>query len=254
MLQIPQLLDTPEFLTKEITFKWEDKSVDYFTYKVENEKLIDTLWKLNHKSTLGLVAACGEWVFWRFSKIYEKTSVAINAMEPLWLGLIDKHYIKNWKFTSPPEDTIYKNILWIIFNSHLFIRDNYIKGDYQIQFRVMNMIMLARHVTPNNIMFDDWLSDCLKRSIELFPAQYDRGKTLGKTVNGYDSSNEPPIPREFYFEPDFDYEAADIDKLMEKFMNEVDHSNETFFKSAKDMLAEGFQGTPYKYEPKGESI
>lgn len=200
---------------------------------------------------MGLATACSEWVFWRISKEHDMIGRVFNAIEPLWLGQIDKHYVLNWKYAAPKRDTIYANIVWIIFNSHLFIRDNYIKGDYQIQFRVMNLAMLARHVTPDKKMFDNWFSDCLERSITLFPAQYDRGEILGKIVNGYDSSDEPAIPREFYFEPGFDYEKADIDSLLEKFVDSVDFlTNDTFFFSPEKLIERGFQGTPYKYTPK----
>lgn len=249
MLTIPKILDNAEFLTEKVTFKWDETRIDYFTYKVKDNKLVDTLWLLNHKATLGLTAACSEWIFWRLSKI-KNVDAALNAIEPLWLGLIDKQYIKNWKYTGSRGDTTYFNIIWIIFTCHFFIRDNYIKGDHQIQFRVMNIIKLARHVTSDKHMFDNWLNDCINRSIKLFPTLYDRGRTLGGITIGYDSSTELAIPREFYFEPGFDYETADIDGLLEKYINEVDHSNKVFFWSATELIEQGFQGIPYKYELK----
>lgn len=198
---MPEILNNNKFLIDELLIPWDESKPEYFAYKVQNEKLVDILWMLNHKSTVGLAAAFSEWIFWRLSEKHN-VSAAINSIEALWLSLIDKKYLKNWGYSSSSQDTIYKNILWIVFNSHSYIRDNYIKGDYQIQYRVMNLGMLARHVTPDKKLFDAWLGDCLSRATKLFPAQYDRGDVMAhpeKYPKYYDSSNELAIPREFFF-------------------------------------------------------
>ncbi len=125
MLTIPKILDTSEFLKEEGSIKWDvEKYPDYFTYNIKNEKLLDAICLLNHKATLGIVAACSEWVFWRFSK-ERRVDNAINSIEAFWLAIVDKRYLLNWKYTSSKGETMYANILWIIFNNHLFIRDNY---------------------------------------------------------------------------------------------------------------------------------
>lgn len=69
MLTLPKILDNPEFLTEKIKFRWDETRIDYFTYNAKNNKLVDTLWLLNHKTTIGITAACSEWIFWRLSKI-----------------------------------------------------------------------------------------------------------------------------------------------------------------------------------------
>lgn len=69
MLTLPKILDNPEFLTEKIKFRWDETQIGYFTYNAKNNKLVDTLWLLNHKTTIGITAACSEWIFWRLSKI-----------------------------------------------------------------------------------------------------------------------------------------------------------------------------------------
>lgn len=249
-VQIPFILNNDAFIKDESLILWNESMPDYFAYKVQNSKLVNILWGLNHKATIGLVAALSEWVFWRLSAKRD-VSVAINAIESIWLSLIDKSLLKNWKYTSHPEDTIYKNILWVIFKSHFFIKDNYIKGDYQIQYRVMNLAMLARHITPEKEMFDSWLSDCLSRATKLFPAQYDRGDVMEHPENYpkyYDSTAEPVIPREFFFEPGFNYETSNNNELLKRFVNNLNHSNKVFFFTPEELLERGFTGKPYTYE------
>lgn len=248
-VKIPAILNNSTFMVDESLIQWNADMPGFFSFSVENEKMVDTLWKLNHKATIGLAAALSEWIIWRLSKDRD-VSKLINAIEAIWLSLIDKLYLSNWKYSGDKGETIFKNIVWIVFSSHLFIRDNYIKGDYQIQYRIMNLAMLARHVTPDPVMFDTWLDDCFARLTKLFPAQYDRGDVMDHPENYpkyYDSSSEPPIPREFFFEPGFDYEKTNIVELLSKFMEHVDHSNISFFKSPEKMIEKGFIGVPYLY-------
>ncbi|XKM12641.1 hypothetical protein RCS94_06340 [Orbaceae bacterium ac157xtp] len=252
-IQIPSILNNESFLIDESLIPWDETKIDYFTYNVQNEKLVDLLWKLNHKATFGLATALSEWIFWRFNKTRNVSSV-MRPVEAMWLGIINKQYMINWDYSGAKGDFTFANIVWVVFNSQLYIRDNYIKGDYQIQFRVMNLAMLARYITPNKSLFDNWFSDCLARLVQLFPAQYDRGDVMNHPKNYpefYDSSLELPIPREFFFESGFDYEKTDIDGLLSQFMAQVDHSNPTFFRTPEDMLKKGFVGIPYVYpQPK----
>lgn len=249
MQQVPEILNSKEFLTEEINVKWDKDSVEYFLLKIENDKLTDALRTLNHKAIIGLSAATLEWIFWRISEIFLFKDTS-KQTDTLWLGLIDKRYIKVSECENFPRNDIYDDILWVASNCFDEIHYHYTIGSYRILYKVVNLIMLARYITPDKKIFDDWLNDCIKRSAKLFPARYNADEAWQNRDSVYDSSDESPIPREFYFEPEFDYETADIDGLLAKFINEVDHSDEMYFKSAERMLEEGFQGTPYKYKQK----
>jgi|GEM_PF-4172494 hypothetical protein len=41
MLTIPKILDNPAFLIEEVAIQWDEKMLDYFTYDVQNKKLVD---------------------------------------------------------------------------------------------------------------------------------------------------------------------------------------------------------------------
>ncbi|XKM12640.1 hypothetical protein RCS94_06335 [Orbaceae bacterium ac157xtp] len=252
-IQIPSILNNESFLIDENLISWDETKTDYFAYKIQNDKLVDQLWKLNHKATVGLATALSEWILWRFSKDHN-ISVPLNSLEAMWLGLVNKYYLIDWGYNKSEGETIWSNILWVVFSGQEFIRSNYIHGNYQIQWWVMNLAMLARYITPNKTLFDNWFNDCLVRLTQFFPTQYNRGDVMDHPKNYpefYDSSHEPPIPREFFFEPDFDYEKADIDGLLSQFMAQVNHINSPFFRKAENMLEKGFVGIPYIYpQPK----
>lgn len=247
---IPDVLNNEPFLRKELTVKWDQDSTGYFLFKVENERLMEALKALNHKAVVGLSAALAEWIFWRIKGSYP-IEATLPVTDALWLGLIDRRYINNWKYGADKGEDIYDNILWITLACLQEIRYHYTIGDYRILYRVVNLTMLARHIAPDKSQFDNWLGGCLERATEFFPARYDRDDVRNNPDNYnkcYDSSSEPPIPREFFFEPGFDYKTANIDELLERFINGLDHSNELYFKSEDDMIKEGFIGMPYVFK------
>lgn len=248
---VPEILNNEKFLKSKIDVKWDKDSKGYFLFKVQNEKLIDIVLKLNHKAIMGLSAALSEWAFWRINDVYPVEST-IPATDAVWLGLIDKCYINNSTYKGDTQD-IYDDILWVVCGCLDAIRYNYTTGSYRIIYRVINLAMLVRYITPDQSIFDSWLSDRLEQAIKLFPAQYDSRDVLShpeKYPESYDSSNEPPIPREFFFEPNFKYETANIDELLATFIQKVDHSDPLYFKPAEKMVKEGFIGTPYVYPQK----
>lgn len=64
----------------------------------------------------------------------------------------------------------------------------------------------------------------------------------------YDLSNEPPIPREFFFEDEFDYQTANIPELLDNFLQNIGYvTYEGFFYTPEQMLENGFKGIPYRY-------
>lgn len=66
----------------------------------------------------------------------------------------------------------------------------------------------------------------------------------------YDSSEELPIPRQFFWDEDFDYKMTDNSKLLNVFLSSISYKDDPFINSPEKMIKAGFQGTPYKYKRK----
>jgi len=67
------------------------------------------------------------------------------------------------------------------------------------------------------------------------------------STDKYDSTAEPVIPRNFYWDVDFDYRTADNTSIINGYLSGLDYRNNQFLSSPETMIEEGFKGTPYKY-------
>lgn len=247
MLKIPNLLNSPDFTEANLSYKWDENLPHYLYREAKDDRLNDLFIQMNHKSSLGLAAAMGEWIFWRLHKFIDLKG-AISTIEPLWAGLIDKRYIVDWGYDCNFESDNLRGPKWVALIALEDTRSYYLSGNYFINTTMDKLALLARHITPDPNMFDTWLIDCIKRCIALFPTTYDRRGVSGSEKHYYDSSNEPPIPREFYFSPEFEYDKSNIPKLLNDYLSSLSWQENDFLSPPDDMKNRGFIGTPYQYK------
>lgn len=254
-MNIPSILNNEAFLDAPLDYKWDENASDFFGVDAKNVKLGIALWALNHKSTYGLVAALSEWIYWRLSRHINIPTI-IPVLESHWASVIDKDYSYYWE---SDEDHIIRSVhdpvnepIWTMLYILNAPRGNYYNGRFIINSKVDKLAMLARHITPGKKLFDNWLSNIIRKGAVFFPAEYDRAEIIkcrrlykGKS---YDSSHESAIPREFFFEPDYDYATADNAQLINQFLSTLDYQNNPYLNSPQDMIEAGFTGTPYQYK------
>ncbi|MBF2456584.1 hypothetical protein [Listeria welshimeri] len=250
MLKIPDILNNPSFYDAELDYKWnEDMVVDWHD-NVSNKKLFNLFLKLNHKASIGMAAALAEWIYWR---LYTKDDVDIleKHIETLWASLIDKRYVTKWKYKFDPEeyDRIH-GVKTVALESLEISNSNYLDGAYNISAELDGQAMLARYICPDKKLFDTWLEDCIRKLIPLFPVEYDRSSKSKPKKNGrsyYDSSHEQPIPREFFFSPDFEINSKNTQEELDNYLINLSYKDNDLLNTPETMLAEGFKGTPYRY-------
>ncbi|MBD8348189.1 hypothetical protein [Dysgonomonas sp. HGC4] len=124
---------------------------------------------------------------------------------------------------------------YAMWQSVQYSRYNYIDNEHSSNEDVVRLAIIARHICPDKKLFDNWLRHILKRCIELFPY--------------IKLSNKPVIPRQFFFEKDYNYQSADHIKIINEFLSSLNYKENETLNSPEIMKEEGFQGTPYKYEP-----
>lgn len=253
MLIIPKILHTSDFYDAPLNYKWTNSIEDGLAERVSNS-LFDAVIPLNHKAQMGVALAMSEFILWRLHKFCEKKDIDLSTsffyVEALWTGIIDIKYAISY----PPRiiNIDVAKIGGVIGNTDAFlsfISARYFNGSYFAYQHVPSIIKLARHVAPDKDWFDNWTTDSFRRAAELFPAQYDARKMRLKRATymamKYDSSAEPPIPRAFFFQPDFDYKSADITAINQEYLNNLNPNN-IFLNPTEDMIGQGFRGTPYK--------
>ncbi|VEJ56329.1 hypothetical protein [Pragia fontium] len=249
MLTEPILFKKINLIEAPLDYKW-NRTIEDKLRNGDNQRLEELLDKCNYKSVFGLGIAASEWVFWRFKQWRvelegKNIDDLMLLVEALWIGLIDKNYLRN-----PEHDMDYikgnkiESIVWYFLNQYISTRHYYRTSSVRLYLDVSHYIMIAQHISPDPKAFESWLTNCLKRMIELFPnEQIDEDGGIDRS---YDVNQEPFIPREFYFDPEFDYETADLQKMSNILLTQADYINNPYLLSPEKVIEKGFIGTPYQ--------
>ena len=62
----------------------------------------------------------------------------------------------------------------------------------------------------------------------------------------YDCSVDAPVPREFFFDQNFEYSEEAAKPVLNAFLQSLDYNNNPWLCTPEEMLEKGFKGTPYK--------
>lgn len=250
-MKIPEVLNNPEFLDAPLRYKWGKDIVDFYRIDAKNDKIDLAFEKLNHKATYGVITAFCEWIYWRVFKHDINFPLVEMSIKSQWASLIDKRYSFAWNYSGDYVSDVANSTLWTMLKIIITLRDNYYNGHYFFT-GVDKLGLLARYVSPNKDVFDEWLEITIKKAAKLFPAQYDHREIVRNPRDydwtEYDSSGESPIPREFFFDPCYDYETGNDIQLLNRFLSSLDYKNNKLLNSPEKMFELGFTGTPYQYK------
>ncbi|QBH97023.1 hypothetical protein EKN56_11830 [Limnobaculum zhutongyuii] len=247
MLVIPKILESQFLIESDLNYEWEKEHCRMYYIEYINDKLSHALWQLNHKSTVGLATALAEWILWRLSLSSNNPFIQeFNEIEAMWAGLISKDYIFDSLYKGKKDSDKVMGPLWVTLKCMEDVRFSYIEGKIFINEKLSALAAIARLVTPESQFFDNWIANCIKKAIVLFPAEYDRAECNDPSER-YNSSHELPIPREFFFDFDFDYLTANVNKLLTDFISSLDYTVNDFLNPPEVMINNGYVGTPYIY-------
>lgn len=228
----PQIILNSKHIGHPIDFKWSKKRMQKFSDPLEgNEELEILLSYINHKATVGLSAALLEWIHWQF--IGQNTNIddTEKRIEALWCS------VKNPELTSPllfdvnfdiPASGPVNGPLWVAHMTVRMIDVRYRKGSYLLQNEIKGLVLLARHITPKRRVFDKWFNENLTKLIRFFPCQYGSTDFDETDEMIYDSSKEPLICRDFFFDPKFKYTIPASEKAINEYIQNLDSKTNPF--------------------------
>ena len=226
-----------------IKYRWNnDVALELYAAKDQNIKLYRAIDEANFKAKMSFGAAITEWVIWRLTGYVDLTD-AFHRIEAAWASAIDPLYVKTlyFKLSRGIHDTEpAKGPLEIGLALLGEINGRYTSGSIYLAAPVVNQAMLARHVMPQKKVFEDWLSDTIRRLASIFP----RGVKYDRKTGTYNASHEKPVPRES-FEPQFTYTDVAAEKAVSDFLKGLDFKQNPYLRSPEEMKALGFSGTPY---------
>jgi len=219
---------------------------------IENDRLFNVLEKVSYKAVIGLAATLTELIQQKSEKLFTHINTAKEfapKIESLWVGAIDPHYLKTseygWKYFDENKTLLTPYAAnWFVLGLMVY---QYIESSFSIHRYLINLSMLARHLTTNKKLFDKWLSETLRKTAEVFPCTYDYADLNLDDVNArYDCSDDASVPREFFFDPEFKYSEEATKHVLNTFLRSLDYNNNPWLCTPEEMLAKGFKGTPYE--------
>ncbi|MBZ4036933.1 hypothetical protein K6T82_19345 [Flavobacterium sp. 17A] len=234
---VPKVIMESKSIGSPINFKWTKKKINDLLDPIEgNDDLESTLMQINHKGSIGLTAALLEWVYWRFTGYTQATNDTQKRIEALWCSINDKEQTNPLLFDTDFDTPVTGSVngaLWIALMNVRMIDVRYRKGSYFLQNELVGLVLLARHITPKKKKFDTWFSETIYDLMHTHPNPY-RNKELDQSDEAvYNSSNEPVISREYFFDAAFTYSSEASENAIHNFIDNLDHKSNAFLNFSK---------------------
>jgi len=223
---VPKIIVESKSIGHAINYKWTKKKINDLLDPVEgNDNLENTLMQINHKGSIGLTAALLEWIYWRFTGYTQSTNDTQKRIEALWCSINNREQTNPLLFDTDfqiPAAGSVNGALWIALMNVRMIDVRYRKGSYYLQHELVGLVLLARHITPKKKKFDNWFSEIISNLMHTHSNSY-RNNKLDETDEAvYDSSNEPLISREYFFDASFKYTIEASENALHNFIDNLD--------------------------------
>jgi hypothetical protein len=229
---VPKVILESKSIGHSVDFSWNKKKIEKFLDPIEQDKeLENALMKINHKGSVGLTAALLEWIYWRFTGYTQSTHDTQKRIEALWCSINQREQTNPLLFDTDldiPAVGSVDGVLWIALMNVRMVDVRYRKGSYFLQNELLGLVLLARHITPKKKAFDKWLNAIVPDLIRLFPCPYNYTDLDDSDEAVYDSSQEPVICREFFFDSEFKYSPEATEKALHNFIENLDHKANPF--------------------------
>ncbi|MCL1918634.1 MAG: hypothetical protein FWG14_10025 [Peptococcaceae bacterium] len=186
--------------------QWDDDYHSKFTdLFITNDRLFNILEKVGYKAVMGVAVTLTELIQLGWNKYFPHIDIN-EEFGPknlsLWAAAIDPLYLKSFEF----ECEYFDEVGDIIFTPYAanwevlyFLAEKYIKNSFTTHRYLINLSMLARHLTPNKKLFDKWFTETMRKTAEIFPCTYDYDDLdLNDIYAKYDCSGDAPCPARIF--------------------------------------------------------
>lgn len=229
---VPEIIVKSKCIGHPIDFKWTKKKMESLIDPLEgNEELEHALSQINHKASVGLTAALLEWVNWRFTGYTKAANDIEKRIEALWCSIANPKYSEPLDFDTDlnmPVSSSVNGPVWVALMTAKMVDVRYRKGSYFLQSELVSLVLLARHISPKKKTFDKWFSNIMMELTRLHPCPY-KNENLDETDEAiYDSSNEPVISRDFFFDSKFKYSNEAAKQTLNDFIDHLCQKSNPF--------------------------
>ncbi|MCD0467917.1 hypothetical protein [Flavobacterium sp. ENC] len=236
--KVPKVIQKSKCVNHRIDYKWNEKIMSRLLDPSEgNDGLDYTLNKIGHKAAIGLTASLLEWIYWRFKEYTTMSDDIHQRIETLWYSIEDPKNSKSLIFDPEldiPISGFINGPIWVALMNVRMIDVLYKKGSCMLQSELVGLVLLVRHITPKKKKFDKWLENILSKLDNQFPNQNVQIEFSEDAV--YDSSAEPVVCREFFFQSGFTYSNEAAKLALNDFILHIDYETNSFCNNKKKFV------------------
>jgi len=214
----------------QIRYVWDDWNVEAIEQPFDR-KLYRRLRRLAYRATTAFTIANAEWVVSRYVTMLDDVT-PLDYLEAVWAQTIDPLYGQEWDpldagWNGPVMGPIRQALMWA--GNAVENTDEYVDSHDN----AAAVVNIARHVLVDATAYEAWADAVLRRLEALYP--------LNK-----DDKQGDVVPREV-FDPRFNFDQEMTETLLNEYLAALDPGRNPLLRPAEEMLAEGFEGTPYVF-------
>lgn len=231
-LTIPHYIEAAGIQDESIHYQWDDwkKVVDPI-----DKDFLAKLKGISQRANIGFTNGTAEWIVYRLATLYDNP-LPLQYIDAAWAMMIDVRYCgavwddctDSGTWTGPVQRPLVLTMFRIEYTFEAI--QEY--GNPEISGAWTNN--LAKHIITDPAPYQKWYESIITRLEKLYPLDID--EKLGEVV-----------PREA-LDPDFDFKPKSTEELINKFLAGLDYKTNPFLNSTEEMLKQGFEGTPYKFD------
>lgn len=233
MLAIPDYIRRLEIADATVAYGWND--ADPGSIHRQDDRLATIIARTTDRGVVALSCGFAEWIAWRLHKRTD-VLVLLNEIEAVWAGIIDWHYLGplNRSGSGPKRKESQGPVLGPVFSTFYLLGDVVWRAKRRHYSGEASSCLstLAAHMLPDPQPFLEWRGEAIKRLSTFYPF-------------ALESRVGPRVPREA-LDPDCAFQSDMADEQLARFLRSLDYKRNPFLRSPDEMIADGFEGTPYQ--------
>lgn len=217
------------------SYEWDITVSRAMLYLMDGEhaSLVEAFWRMNPRAGLAAVMATAEWVAWRFHGWVDATDL-LQRIEAGYAAVVDWRYadVAQPQEPFPSDDQHMHGPLKLARMLVAYALDYAKRGEPVVLSNGVSMALLARHVSPDAMAFDKWLSVTLRRC------------SLMHSAAKGDATTWSFVPRAWFY-ADQAVQGVSAEDQMGAFLAALKPAENPYLRTPESMRALGFVGEPY---------
>jgi len=224
-----------------LQFEWDDW-VPSKGFQYDSDKVVKKLARVSLRAKIAVAIGMYEWIIWRFRSVSDDPT-AFQVAEAAWCANVRRDYVEYFElkrrdWLGPVRGPLWGAITWLL--PMIFFSDD---APEEWESGLSYLPRLAMHVLPKPTVFEQWLDVGTKRLLRFHPAPEEN--PFEDLFGEREEERRGPLVAREVLDPDFDYRPEMATELLRKFLRTVDYARNPYLRKPDEMVAEGFDGTPY---------